>query len=281
IVNTADDFELYGLHISPDLDTVMYTLAGIANPATGWGIEGDTRATLDAIARYGDDPWFLVGDQDFATHILRTHALHEGRMLTDVTLRLASSLGVRMPILPMTDDRVATEVRTADGWLAFQDYFVARRHADEVLDVRFAGIDSARPSDRVIMAISEAELILFCPSNPLVSIEPILALSGVRDAIMASPAPVVAVSPIVGGKALKGPADRMLASKGVEVSARGVARYYEGLIDGIVIDAEDAAFADDIRGAGLAVDVRNTIMGGRDDRMRLAREILDVEWVPR
>ncbi|HEV2129252.1 MAG TPA: 2-phospho-L-lactate transferase CofD family protein, partial [Thermomicrobiales bacterium] len=190
IVNTADDFELYGLHISPDLDTVMYTLAGIANPAIGWGIEADTRAALDAIARYGEDPWFIVGDQDFATHILRTHALHEGRTLTDVTLRLASGLGVSMPILPMTDDCVATEVRTADGWLAFQDYFVARRHADEVLDVRFAGIDSARPSERVMMAVSEAELILFCPSNPLVSIEPILALSGVRDAIMASPAPV-------------------------------------------------------------------------------------------
>lgn len=281
IVNTADDFSLYGLHISPDLDTVMYTLAGIANPSTGWGIAGDTRSTLDAIARYGEDPWFLVGDQDFATHILRTHYLREGSSLTEVTLRLAQSLGIGMPILPMTDDKVATEVQTADGWLAFQDYFVARRHADDVVDVRFAGIDRARPSQRVMQTIAEADLILFCPSNPLVSIGPILAVPEVRDALAKSSAPVVAVSPIIGGKALKGPADRMLAAKGVEVSARGVARHYEGIIDGIVIDAEDEALAGDIRATGVAVEVRNTIMGGRDDRIRFAHEILDVEWIPR
>lgn len=281
VVNTADDFRHHGLHISPDLDTVMYTLAGIADPVNGWGIAGDTRAALDAIARYGEDPWFLVGDRDFATHILRTDALHRGDTLTEVTLRLASALGIATPILPMTDDAVATEVRTADGWLAFQDYFVARRHADDVLDVRFTGIETARPSERVLAAIAEADLILLCPSNPIVSTGPILALPGMTEALTAARAPVVAVSPIVGGRALKGPADRMLAARGVEVSSRGVSRHYDGLIDGIVIDAQDAALAEDIRAMGLAVEVRDTVMGDRDDRIRLAREILDVAWTAR
>jgi LPPG:FO 2-phospho-L-lactate transferase len=281
IVNTADDFELYGLRISPDIDTVMYTLAGLANPATGWGIAGDTRATLDAIARYGEDPWFLLGDQDFATHILRTHWLREGGSLTDVTLRLAAALGIGMPILPMSDDRVATEVRTEAGWLDFQEYFVARRHADDVVDVRFDGIEAARPTAHVLDAIAGADLIVFCPSNPVVSIGPILAVPGVRDAIAAAGAPVVAVSPIIGGRALKGPADRMLAAKGIEVSPLGVARCYEGLIDGILIDAEDEALAEPIHETGIQVEVRNTIMGDRDDRVRLARELLEMGWSPR
>jgi LPPG:FO 2-phospho-L-lactate transferase len=274
IVNTADDFELYGLHISPDLDTVMYTLAGLANPATGWGIAGDSRATLDAIARYGEDPWFLVGDRDFATHILRTQRLRSGQPLSQVLAGLASGLGIDVRLLPMSDDRVATVVRTPDGWLAFQDYFVARRHADDVLDVRFDGITSARPAQGVIAAIETADTILLCPSNPLVSIGPILAVPGIRDAIAASDAMVVAVSPIVGGKALKGPADRMLQSKGIEVSARGVAQYYEGLVDVMVIDEVDQDLAASIEGIGMRVVVRQTIMGDATDRARLASEIL-------
>jgi LPPG:FO 2-phospho-L-lactate transferase len=281
IVNTADDFELYGLRISPDIDTVMYTLAGFANPATGWGIAGDTRATLDAIARYGEDPWFQLGDQDFATHILRTQYLREGATLTEVTLRLASALGIAMPILSMSDDRVATEVRTETGWLPFQDYFVARRHADDVVDVRFDGIEESRPSARVLDVIAAADLIVLCPSNPVVSIGPILAVPGLRDAIDTASAPVVAISPIIGGKALKGPADRMLAAKGIDVSPLGVARFYEGLIDGILIDDEDCALAGSIRGLGVQVEVRNTIMGDRSDRIRLARELLEVGWSTR
>jgi LPPG:FO 2-phospho-L-lactate transferase len=281
IVNTADDFTLYGLHISPDVDTVMYTLAGLANPATGWGIAGDTRATLDAIARYGEDPWFLVGDQDLATHILRTQGLRDGTTLTEVTARLAAALGIAPPLLPMTDDRVATEVLTADGWLAFQDYFVARRHDDDVLDVRFDGIATASPTPQVLEAIAGAGLILFCPSNPVVSIGPILAVPGVQDAIARAHAPVVAVSPIIGGRALKGPADRMLASKGVEVSALGVADIYGDLIDGIVIDTEDAALESPLAERGLQVLQTQTIMGDRDDRARLAREILAVDWTQR
>lgn len=281
IINTADDFTLYGLHISPDVDTVMYTLAGLANPATGWGIAGDTRATLDAIARYGEDPWFLVGDQDFATHVLRTQMLREGQTLTQVTARLATALGIAPPLLPMTDGPVATEVLTADGWLAFQDYFVARRHDDDVLDVRFAGVDAARPTEQALAAVAASGLILLCPSNPIVSIGPILAVPGMRDAIEQANAPVIAVSPIIGGKALKGPADRMLAAKGVEVSSLGVAQIYDGLLDGIVIDEADAHLEPALRDMGLRAQVTRTIMGDRADRARLAREILAVDWTRR
>lgn len=281
IINTADDFTLYGLHISPDVDTVMYTLAGLANPATGWGIAGDTRATLDAIARYGEDPWFLVGDQDFATHVLRTQMLREGQTLTQVTARLATALGIAPPLLPMTDGPVATEVLTADGWLAFQDYFVARRHDDDVLDVRFAGVDAARPTEQALAAVAASGIILLCPSNPIVSIGPILAVPGMRDAIEQANAPVIAVSPIIGGKALKGPADRMLAAKGVEVSSLGVAQIYDGLLDGIVIDEADAALGAPLAAQGMQVLQTQTIMGDRADRARLAREILAVDWARR
>lgn len=278
IINTADDFRLYGLYISPDVDTVMYTLAGLVNPATGWGIAGDTRTTLNAIARYGEDPWFTLGDQDFATHILRSHYLHEGGTHTSVTARLAAALGIESALLPMSDDRVETEILTADGWLGFQDYFVARRHDDEVLDVRFKGIEAATPTSEVLEAIASATLIIFCPSNPVVSIGPILALPGIREALIAAEAPIVAVSPIIGGRALKGPADRMLASRGVEVSPLGVAEIYDGVIDGIVIDHADAALETLLAEGGLQVHVCQTIMGDRPDRGRLAQEILDVEW---
>lgn len=279
IVNTADDFELYGLHISPDIDTVMYTLAGLANPETGWGIAGDTRATLEAITRYGEDPWFLLGDQDFATHILRTHGLRSGATLTSVTSQLASSLDIDTVLLPMTDDRVSTEVLAADGWLAFQDYFVARRQEDDVLDVRFVGIESAGPTVDVIRAIESADLIVFCPSNPVVSIGPILDVPGMREAIVRADAPVIAVSPIVGGRALKGPADRMLAAQDVEVSALGVARLYQGILDAIVIDTVDAHLASPLADLGLRVTVSQTIMGGKDDRARLARDVVDAGWM--
>lgn len=274
IVNTADDFQHYGLHMSPDLDTVMYTLAGLANPETGWGVKGDMRVTLDAIARLGEDPWFLVGDQDFATHIVRTHRLQQGLPLSTVSAGLALSLGIGLRFLPMTDDSVATEVRTADGWLAFQDYFVARHHNDPVLDVRFAGIERATPAPGVTDAIASADLLLFCPSNPVVSIGPILAVPGMQDAIRASGATVAAVSPIVGGKALKGPAAGMLAQKGVEVSAAGVAQLYEGLVEVMVIDELDRHLAPAIEALGMQVIVLQTVMGDADDRARLAGEIL-------
>lgn len=281
IVNTADDFHLYGLRISPDLDTVMYTLADLANPATGWGIAGDSRAMLDAMVRYGEDPWFVLGDQDLATHLLRTEHLRTGMSLSAVTAQLAVGLGITTRLLPMSDDPVATQVRTPDGWLDFQDYFVARRHQDDVLDVRFHGIEAATATDDVLAAIASAELILLCPSNPVVSIGPILAVPGVREAITAADAPVVAVSPIIGGRALKGPADRMLEAGGVEVSPLGIARFYEGLLDGIVIDETDADLEAPIGDMSLQVAVHQTIMGDKADRARLARETLATDWTHR
>ena len=275
IVNTADDFELYGLHISPDLDTVMYTLAGIADPVNGWGVAGDTRHTLDAIARYGQEPWFLLGDQDFATHILRTERLRAGTSLSAVTRELCGALGIRSRIVPMTDDRVATLVDTPAGRLEFQDYFVGRRQTDDVLGVTFAGIERATAHPDALTAIREASGVVIAPSNPIVSVAPILATPGMRDALAETPAPIVAVSPIVGGRALKGPAAQMLTTLGHEVSALGVARLYAGLIDGLVIDEVDRELTPAIELAGPRVLVTATVMGGEADRRRLATEVLD------
>ncbi len=274
IVNTADDFDLWGLHISPDLDTVMYTLAGIANPVTGWGIAGDTHHTLAGIATYGEDPWFSLGDRDFATHILRTERLRRGDRLTDVTGGLAGALGVTARLLPMTDDPVATMIHTDGRTLAFQDYFVARRQQDEVEAVSFAGIDDARPTAEVLAAVVAASVIIFCPSNPIVSIGPILEVAGMREAIARSNAAKVGVSPIVGGKALKGPADRMLASLGFESSALGIARMYRDLLDVLVIDETDRELAASIEALGMRVLVTQTVMGPKEDRERLAGEVL-------
>jgi len=271
IVNTADDFTLYGLHISPDLDTVLYTLAGIANPATGWGIAGDTYQTLAAIEHYGREPWFRLGDRDFATHILRTERLGAGTSLTAVMHELATALGVRSTLLPMTDDPVATLVDSPSGRLAFQDYFVARGQTDQVDGVVFDGVEESRLPSAVEAAIVGADLIVICPSNPIVSVGPILAVPGMRATLTAAP-PLVAVSPIVGGRALKGPADRMLATLGHEVSAYGVAALYGSLIDGMVIDEADAALTPRIEALGMAVLVTGTIMGNDADRRRLAAE---------
>ncbi len=274
VVNTADDFDLWGLRISPDIDTVMYTLAGIADPANGWGIAGDTHQTLDGIATLGENPWFSLGDRDFATHILRTQRLKDGQSLTEVTAGLAKALGVGPTLLPMSDDPVATIIHSGGDDLAFQEYFVARRQADRVDAVSLAGIESARPGPGVTQAIGEAGVIVFCPSNPIVSIGPILRVPGIRDAIRDSAAWKVAVSPIIGGKALKGPADRMLSSLGHETSALGVARLYEGLIDAFVIDQADADLEASIRDLGLDVLVTRTIMGDKDDRERFAAGVL-------
>lgn len=275
VVNTADDFELYGLRICPDLDTVMYTLAGIADPVNGWGVAGDSRNTLDAIARYGEHPWFLLGDQDFATHILRTERLRVGTPLSTVTAELAASLGIPGRILPMTDDRVATLIDTPSGRLEFQEYFVARRQSDDVLGVVFAGIDEATANAGVLDAIRDAKTIVVAPSNPIVSVGPILATPGIRAALARTEAPIVAVSPIVGGRALKGPAAQMLATLGHEVSALGVARLYASLVDGMVIDAADRELTAEIERLGPRVLVTETVMGDEADRRRLAAEVLD------
>jgi len=276
VTNTADDFQLYGLHISPDLDTVLYTLAGIANPATGWGILGDTATTLAMIGRYGRSTWFWLGDRDLATHILRTERLRAGARLTEVTAELTGALGVQARILPMCDEPVATVVETPDGPLEFQDYFVRRRQRETVLGVRFDGIERAHMTPEVERALMEASVIVVGPSNPLVSIGPILAVPGFRERLRTARVPVVAVSPIVGGRALKGPADRMLASLGHEVSPLGVARLYQDILDGLLIDRLDAELAPAIAELGIAVKVADIVMQTDEDRQRVARATLDL-----
>jgi LPPG:FO 2-phospho-L-lactate transferase len=275
VVNTADDFDRFGLHISPDLDTVMYTLAGLANPATGWGIAGDTFAAMAMLGRYGRETWFRLGDRDLATHIARTERLRQGATLSAATAELTAALGVRARLLPMCDEPVATLVDTPAGRLEFQDYFVRRQQQDEVRGVVFAGAEHATLPAAVAAALAAAEAIVVCPSNPIVSVGPILAVPGLRERLAAARAPRVAVSPIVGGQAIKGPAAQMLRTLGHEVSPVGVARLYAGLIDGIVIDEQDAALQPRLEALDLAVRVAPTIMGDRPDRERLAALVLD------
>jgi len=277
VVNTADDTERHGLLVSPDHDTVMYTLAGLENPELGWGIAGDTWAAMGALERYGEEGWFRLGDQDLATHVVRTRLLDEGLSLTEACRRLQARLGLRATILPMADEPVRTQVRTDDGWLDFQDYFVRLRQTPEVREVRFAGIDVARPTTDVIAALDTARTIVVAPSNPIVSIGPILALPGLRDRILAARergVAVVAVSGIIGGKARKGPADRMLASLGHEATALGVARVYAGLIDVFVLDSVDAALVPEVEALGIRAVVADTIMTYDASRARLARTVL-------
>lgn len=278
IGNTGDDLELHSLHISPDLDTVMYTLAGLANPDTGWGVRDETWSARAMLERYGQPTWFALGDRDLATHVVRTARLRSGAGLTGVTIDLCRSLGVPARLLPMSDDLVRTKVRTADGWLDFQDYFVRRGHRDEALELRFEGIDSARPTQAVLDALAAAQLIVLAPSNPFVSIGPILALAGIVDAAAGSGAPVVAVSPIVGGAALRGPADKMLRSLGADAGSAGIARHYAGrypgLIRTLIIDQADAAEEEAVRAAGIEPLVAATVMRDEADRRRLAEAIL-------
>ena len=275
VVNTADDFDPWGLRVCPDLDTVMYTLAGVANPETGWGIAGESFAFLDALSGYGEDTWFWLGDRDLATHVLRTQKLHEGRTLTWITSELSHALGIPGRILPMCDEKVSTMLKTPAGPLEFQEYFVRRRQRDEVLDVDLRGIEDARPTDAVLEAVSGSDIVVFCPSNPMVSLGPILSVPGMRAALAAVSAPKVAVSPIVGGRALKGPADRMLSSLGHEVSSAGVAALYKGVLDGMVIDRADEGQRGDVEALGMAVLSTEAVMHDPPDRERLAREVME------
>ena len=275
VVNTADDFDPWGLRVCPDLDTVMYTLAGVANPETGWGMAGESFAFLAMLSEYGEDAWFRLGDRDLATHVLRTQRLREGATLTGTMRDLSSALGVPGPILPMCDEKVSTMLKTPAGLLEFQEYFVRRRQTDEVLGVDLVGIEDARPTDAALEAVSGADVVVFCPSNPVVSLGPILSVPGMRDALAAAPAPKVAVSPIVGGRALKGPADRMLSSLGHEVSSAGVAALYAGLLDGMVVDRADGGQRGEIEGLGMRVLSTDAVMHDPADRERLAREVLE------
>lgn len=274
VVNTADDFRLWGLHISPDTDTVMYTLAGIANPETGWGISGETWNALEMISMYRRDAWFRIGDRDLATHVLRTQMLATGRSLTDITGDLSTGLGIPTRILPMCDEPVSTLVHTPEGDLEFQEYFVRHRHKNTVTGFTFRGIEEASPTRAVERAISEADAIIFGPSNPFVSIGPILAVPGMRDLIKRSSAPKVAVSPIVGGAAIKGPAADMLRSLDHEVSPVGVAALYKGLVDGMVIDLVDSESAGRFGELGMGAHAAPTVITGEESRSALASEVL-------
>jgi LPPG:FO 2-phospho-L-lactate transferase len=279
VVNTGDDLERHGLTICPDLDTVLYTLAGIADPIQGWGIADESWSVMSQLARLGEETWFRLGDRDLATHIFRSERLREGRSPTDVAAALASALGLASRVLPMADEPVRTRVRTAEGWLDFQDYFVRLHQAPEVLEVAFDGIETARVTDLVRDAFASAEAIVVAPSNPIVSIGPILAVPGMAAEIAAARergVPAIGVSGIIGGKALRGPADRMMAGLGEEPSALGVARRYAaiGLLDAFVIDRADEALAGQVRDLGIEAIVTETVMVDAGTRAELARKVL-------
>jgi LPPG:FO 2-phospho-L-lactate transferase len=278
VVNTGDDAERHGLLVMPDHDAILYMLDDRFDDARGWGVAGETWTVMDELERYGEEGWFRLGDRDFATHIARGARLHDGATLTDAVLGLQAARGVPSAILPMTDSPVRTQVRTDDGWLEFQEYFVHRRQAPEVLEVRFAGIELARPTSQVAEALATARTVVIGPSNPIVSIGPILAVPGLRELVdeaRSRGVPAVAVSGIVGGKALKGPADRMLVSMGLESSARGVAERYASWLDGFVLDSVDRELEPAIRALGLRTLVTDTIMTDHAGRARLARAVLE------
>ncbi|MCS6773307.1 MAG: 2-phospho-L-lactate transferase [Thermoflexales bacterium] len=275
VVNTADDFELYGLHISPDLDTMMYTLAGIGNPQTGWGIAGDTFNNFDMLERYGVQPWFRIGDRDLATHLLRTQLIAEGMTLSAITQTLAQRLGVKARILPMTDDRVRTVVDTDEGLFAFQDYFVKLKWQPEVRSLIFEGAEEAHPTDAVLRAIEVADTIIIAPSNLYLSIDPILAVPGIKEMLLNAAAPIIAVTPIIAGESVKGPAAKLMRELGVECSAVAVAQHYADLLNGFVLDSRDAALEPRIAAMGIQTLVTDTLMTNLEARARLACEVLD------
>ena len=278
VVNTADDFEHLGLHVSPDLDTVMYTLAGLANTETGWGRAGETWNFMAALTQLGGESWFNLGDRDLATHVERTRRLRAGETLAAITADLCHRLGIVARILPMSNDPVRTVVATAEeGELDFQHWFVRRRCEPKVKSIRFAGAEGAGALPETLSALANPELraLVICPSNPFVSVAPILAVPGIRGAIEGLRIPRIAVTPIVGGQAIKGPAAKMLAELGHAVSAVGVAACYKGLIDGFVLDRVDAAAKREIEALGLRVLVTDTMMHTHADKGRLAGEVLE------
>ena len=272
IVNTGDDFEHLGLLICPDIDTVLYNLAEVQHPQQGWGRADESFQVLEETKRLGHDAWFRLGDRDIALHLLRRQMLDAGMSLTEVIAALARRLGVTHLVLPMSDQSVRTIIHTPEGELPFQEYFVHRRTEPTMLGMHMAGLEQARPTAAVSTALAEADLIIFCPSNPYVSIDPILALPSVREAVARTP--TIAVSPIIGGRALKGPAAKMMAEVGADVSAVGVARHYADLLDAFVLDQADRRLVDAISALGIRSFVTDTIMRDKTDRARLAAEVL-------
>ncbi|HUW02664.1 MAG TPA: 2-phospho-L-lactate transferase [Acidimicrobiales bacterium] len=276
IVNVGDDLVLNGLHVSPDLDTVTYTLADAIDPERGWGLDGETWQAMETLGRYGGPSWFSLGDRDLGTHLYRTHRLAEGATLTEVTAEIVRAWGLDLRVLPVTDDPLRTMVSTASGEIDFQTYFVGLQHQVPVSAVRFDGIDDARPGPKVIAAVTDAERVIIAPSNPLVSIDPLLAVPGVRDAVEKVRTRCVAVSPIIGGAALKGPADRLLRELGHESTVVGVARLYAPLATTLVIDDVDRELADAVRAEGIEPLVTDTVMRDPTIRAALARTVVDL-----
>ena len=274
VVNTGDDIELYGLHISPDLDIIMYTLAGIVDEEKGWGIRGDTFRCLEMLRRYGHETWFNLGDKDFATHIHRTHLLRNGLSLSGATKRLCQRLGLKVRILPMTDNKFETKIVTPEGTLHFQEYLVKRKAQDGVNGVVFEGSEKAQPAPGVVDSISNADAVIVCPSNPIVSIGTILSVKGIKNALEETEAKIAAISPIVGGSPIKGPADKLMRGLGIEVSAYAVARLYRNFLDTFVIDHVDHAEKERIERLGLHAVTTNTIMRNLEDKVQLARVTL-------
>jgi LPPG:FO 2-phospho-L-lactate transferase len=274
IGNTGDDFEVYGLHISPDLDIVMYTLAGIVDDSKGWGIAGDTFDCLNMLGKLGFETWFKIGDMDLAVHILRTNYLKKGLTLTETTRILCEKLNMPVKLVPMTDDSVRTRINSSDLQLGFQEYFVKRQQKDEVTEVIYQGAETAIPSPGVVEAINNADRIVICPSNPMLSIAPILSIPTVKDCLRNASAYIIGVSPLVGGKTIKGPADKIMASLGLEVSAYGVAHFYSDILDHFIIDEVDKEEKSHIEALGIRCTVTNTIMKNNEGFLRLAKAVM-------
>ncbi len=274
VVNTGDDIEMFGLHISPDIDIVAYTLAGIVDEEKGWGIKGDTFQCLEMLKKLGLETWFTLGDKDFATNVFRTDLLRKGFTLSQVTDEVCHALGLKVKILPMTNDKFETRIKIKEGSVHFEEYFVKRQAKDEVLGVEFVGAGSAKPSPKVIDAILDAEMVVICPSNPIVSIGTILAVDGIRDALRRTSAEIVGVSPIVAGAPIKGSADKLLRGLGFEVSAFSVAKLYADFLDTFVLDVEDVLEMEKIEKLGLEVKVTNTLMSSLERKVELARVVL-------
>jgi LPPG:FO 2-phospho-L-lactate transferase len=273
--NTGDDAAIWGLHVSPDLDTICYTLACLIDEDRGWGLRDESFRTLGEMVRFGEPTWFNLGDRDLATHLHRSRLLAEGRTLSEVMAKLAADLRVRHAVLPMSDQPVRTRVLGPDGWLGFQEYFVREKTQVEVRAVEYAGAAEARPAPGVIEAIGGADAVLVCPSNPITSIGPILAVPGIVAALEDTGAPVLAVSPIVGGRPVSGPAGRLMAARGLPVSAVGIAQAYAPWLDLLIMDDEDAALGPSVEATGARPVVARTLMTGRVEEMRLARRILE------
>jgi len=275
IVNTGDDIEWWGLHVSPDLDSVLYALSGLLSADRGWGVDNDSFRCLERMKQFGQPSWFSLGDLDLATHLTRTVMLRAGKSLSRATAELAAKLGIRARVLPMSDDGVATVLDTPHGTLTFQEYFVRERHQIEVRRVRFEGVHRAHPAPGVVESIEAAEAIIFAPSNPVTSIGPILSVPGIRDALRRTKAPVAAVSPIVGGAAVSGPAGALMKMMGWPSTIAGVAKAYEDFLDVLIADHADEAEASAVRTQGLRVLCTSTIMKSLDDKRDLARFALD------